>query len=177
MPSYRRNRVPGGCYFFTVNILERHQNTLLVDEIKLLRMVVRQAKDRHPFHLDGWVVLAEHMHIILTLPLGDDDFVKRIRLIKNLFSRRLPRTEHRSQARQKRNERGIWQRRYWEHTIRDDRDYAAHMDYLHYNPVKHGYVTRVKNWPYSSFHNLMGLQVYPADWGGCVIDLEVGERG
>lgn len=135
-------------------------------------------KNQHVVKRDaGWVVLPEHMHFILTLPQGDDDFVKRIRLNKNLFSRRLPKTEHRSQARQKRNERGIWQRRYWEHTIRDDRDYAAHMDYLHYNPVKHGYVTRVKDWPYSSFNNLMGLQVYPADWGGCVIDLEVGERG
>ncbi len=176
MPNYRRNRIPGGCYFFTVNLLERHQNTLLVDEIDLLRAVVKQAKETHPFHINGWVVLPEHMHFILTLPKGDDDYVKRIRLIKTLFSRRLPKTEHRSTARQARNERGVWQRRYWEHTIRDDQDYANHMDYLHYNPVKHGYVTQVKSWPYSSFHSLAKAQVYPLDWTGCLTRLDVGER-
>lgn len=177
MPDYRRNRIPGGCYFFTVNLLERHGNTLLIDEIHLLRRVVKQAKDRHPFHIDGWVVLPEHMHFMLTLPQGDDNFVKRIRLIKTLFSRRLPETEYRSSVRQRRRERGIWQRRYWEHTIRNDDDYARHMDYLHYNPVKHGHVSQVKDWPYSSFHSLVKDQVYPADWAGCAGDLEAGERG
>ena len=176
MPDYRRNRIPGGCYFFTVNLLERHRNTLLTDEIQMLRAVVKQTKDRHPFHIDGWVVLPEHMHFILTLPTGDDDFVKRIRMIKTLFSRRILKTEYRSSIRQQRNERGIWQRRYWEHTIRNDLDYAAHMDYLHYNPVKHGYVGQVKDWPYSSFHSLVKARDYPADWAGCAGDLEVGER-
>ena len=105
MPNYRRYRVPGGCYFFTVNLLERHQNTLLIDEIELLRTVVKQVKDKHPFHIDGWVVLPEHMHFILTLPKSDDDYANRIRLIKNLFSRRIPKTEHRSWVRKRRNER------------------------------------------------------------------------
>ncbi|NNE63214.1 MAG: transposase [Gammaproteobacteria bacterium] len=175
MPDYRRNRIPGGCYFFTANLLERHQNKLLVEEIHLLRRVVKQTKVRYPFHIDGWVVLPEHMHFILTLPTGDDDFVKRIRLIKTLFARRIPKTEYRSKIRRRRGERGIWQRRYWEHTIRDELDYARHMDYLHYNPVKHGYVEQVKDWPYSSFHSLVKAQVYSVDWAGCVNDLDVGE--
>ena len=166
VPNYRRNRVPGGCYFFTISLLERHQNTLLVDQIDLLRTVVKRAKATHPFHIDGWVVLPEHMHFILTLPKCDDDFVKRIRLIKTLFSRRLPKTEYRSAIRQRRNERGIWQRRYWEHTIRDELDYRRHMDYLHYNPVKHGHVMHVKDWPYSGFHSLVEAQIYPVDWAG-----------
>ncbi len=89
----------------------------------------------------------------------------------------LPKTEHRSAVRQRRQERGIWQRRYWEHTIRDDLDYARLMDYLHYNSVKHGYVTQVKDWPYSSFHALVKAQVYPLDWAGCMTDFEAGERG
>jgi len=177
MSNYRRNRVPGGCYFFTVNLLERHQNSLLIDEIELLRKVVKQVKDNHPFHIDGWGVLSEHMHFILTLPQGDDDYPRRVRLIKTLFSKGLPKTEQRSFVREGRNERGIWQRRYWEHTIRDDRDYAAHMDYLHYNPVKHGHVAHVKAWPYSSFHKLVGMQIYPENWGGQSGNLNVGEPG
>ncbi len=176
MPDYRRNRVAGGCYFFTVNLLERYNNSLLTDAIDLLRESVKQVKDKHPFHIDGWVVMPEHMHCIISLPQNDDDYPKRIRLIKAMFSKKLPDTEHRSLVRQNRNERGIWQRRYWEHTIRDEADYAAHMDYLHYNPVKHGYVSRVRDWPYSSFHRLVTLQVYPECWGDSgVINLEVGE--
>jgi putative transposase len=177
MSNYRRNRVPGGCYFFTVNLLERYQNSLLIDQIELLRTAIKQVKDNHPFHIDAWVVLPEHMHFILTLPQGDDDYAMRIRLIKTSFSRGMPKTEQRSSVRKGRNERGIWQRRYWEHTIRDDGDYASHMDYLHYNPVKHGYVTQVKDWPYSSFHNLVKLQIYAENWGGEWGSLKVGERG
>ncbi|MCP4489397.1 MAG: transposase [Gammaproteobacteria bacterium] len=177
MPNYRRNRVAGGCYFFTINLLERFKNRLLVDKLDLLRESVRQVKNKHPFHIDGWVVLPEHMHCIITLPQGDDNFPKRIRLIKTVFAKTQPKNEYRSMIRQNRNERGIWQRRYWEHTIRDDIDYAVHMDYLHYNPVKHGYVSQVKDWPYSSFHYLVGRQIYPECWGGSGVELEVGERG
>ena len=177
MPNYRRNRAPGGCYFFTINLLERFNNRLLVDKIDLLRESVRQVKNKHPFHIEGWVVLPEHMHCIITLPQGDDDFPKRIRLIKTIFAKKQPKTEYRSAIRQKRNERGIWQRRFWEHTIRGDTDYAMHMDYLHYNPVKHGHVMQVKDWPHSSFHYLVKQQVYPECWGGNGVELEVGERG
>ena len=115
------------------------------------------------------------MHFILTLP--HDDYAMRIRLIKTSFSRSLPKTEQCSAVRKGRNERGIWQRRYWEHTFREDRDYASHMDYLHYNPVKHGYVTRVKDWPYSSFPTLVKFQIYPENWSGQSVTLKVGEPG
>ena len=166
MPNYRRAYHPGGTWFFTVNLLERHGNDLLVREIEHLRTVVRRVRELQPFTIDAWVVLPEHMHCIWTLPAGDSDFSMRWRLIKTLFSRSLPKTERRSMVRQAAGERGIWQRHYWEHCIRDDADYARHMDYVHANPLKHGLVNRVVDWPYSSFHRLAQVGVYPADWGG-----------
>lgn len=176
MPNYRRYRVPGGCYFFTVNLLQRGENDLLVREIARLRAAVRKVRDIHPFHIDGWVVLPEHMHCIWTLPSGDDNFTNRWRAIKALFSRSLPTLENRSRTRRSRGERGIWQRRFWEHAIRNDQDYAAHMDYLHFNPVKHGYVARVRDWPYSTFARLVAMGMYPPDWaGGDIEDLAAGE--
>ena len=116
MPNYRRNFVAGGCYFFTVNLLERDR-TLLTDHIDLLRDSVRRVKLLYPFHIDAWVVLPDHMHCVWTLPPDTSDFSVRWRLIKLLFSKGLPRTERLSATRQRRSERGIWQRRYWEHTI------------------------------------------------------------
>ncbi len=175
MPNHIRNRVKGGCYFFTVNLLERYQNQLLIEQIDLLRNAVSRVRNQHPFHIDGWVVLPEHMHFILTLPKGDDDYATKIRLIKTSFSKKLPKTERRSTVRQNRGERGIWQRRFWEHSIRDEPDYIAHMDYLHYNPVKHGHVEQVADWPYSTFHQLVKRQIYPESWGGNMVELEVGE--
>ncbi len=175
MPNYRRYRIPGGCYFFTVNLLNR-KNTLLVDHIDLLRESVRLCKQKHPFHIDAWVVLPEHMHCIWTLPENDNDFSKRWKLIKTEFSKGIPNNERRSKVRIKRGERGIWQRRFWEHAIRGDRDYAAHMDYLHFNPVKHGWASNVIDWPYSSFHRYLNKGIYPVDWSGdeCT-DVDVGE--
>ena len=166
MPNYRRAYHPGGTWFFTVNLLERHGNDLLVREIDRLRTVVRRVRELHPFTIDAWVVLPEHMHCIWTLPAGESDFSMRWRLIKALFSRSLPKIERRSAVRIAAGERGIWQRHYWEHCIRDDADYARHMDYVHANPLKHGLVNRVVDWPYSSFHRLAQVGVYPADWGG-----------
>jgi REP-associated tyrosine transposase len=166
MPDYRRAWHPGGTYFFTVNLLHRNGNDLLIRHIELLREAVSSIQRRHPFSIHGWVVLPEHMHCIIELPLDDDDYAKRWRLIKTAFSRALPHTETLSQVRAKRGERGIWQRRYWEHLIRDDRDYRAHMDYIHINPVKHGLVRRVADWPYSTFHRLVTEGVYPGNWGG-----------
>ena len=177
MPDYIRNRIAGGCYFFTVNLLERHQNQLLVQQIDLLRDVVRRVRDRHPFHIDGWVVLPDHMHCIWTLPQDDYYYPRRIRLVKSLFSKKLPKTEKRSSVRQRKGERGIWQRRYWEHTIRDERDYAAHMDYLHYNPVKHGYVENVMDWPYSTFRHHVQQGLYPENWAANDVDIRAGEPG
>ena len=166
MSNYRRARHPGGTYFFTVNLLQRHHNDLLVRQIDLFRDIVRSVKGRHPFHIHGWVVLPEHTHCIIELPDGDADFAMRWRLIKLEFSKALPKTERISSVRASRGERGIWQRRYWEHLIRDDADYQAHMDYVHFNPVKHGLVTRVADWPYSTFHKLVDAKVYTLDWGG-----------
>ena len=176
MPNYRRYHHPGGCYFFTVNLLQRYPNTLLVDNIDLLRTSVRIVKSQLPFEIDGWVVMPDHMHCIWTLPEYDKDFATRWRLIKTHFSRQLPKTERLSKTRLKKGERGIWQRRYWEHFIRDEKDFEIHMDYLHYNPVKHGYAKNVIEWPYSSFHQMVKRGVYPKDWGGdCVEELNVGE--
>ncbi len=179
MPDYRRYRVPGGCYFFTVNLLERFPNDTLVRHVDLLRGVVRDVRRRWPFRIDGWVVLPDHLHCIWTLPAGDADFTTRWRLIKAGFAKHLPKTEHRSRVRVSRCERGIWQRRFWEHTIRDERDYASHMDYLHFNPVKHGHVRRVVDWPYSSFARCVERWIYPYDWAGAGNDMDrvVGERG
>ncbi|WP_051304981.1 REP-associated tyrosine transposase [Chitinilyticum litopenaei] len=139
---------------------------MLVERIELLRAAVQTVKRSHPFIIHGWVVLPEHLHCILELPPGDADFALRWRLIKLLFSRQLPKLERRTLVRQRRGERGIWQRRYWEHLIRDAADFAAHMDYLHFNPVKHGLVSRVADWPYSTFHTLVSTGVYPANWAG-----------
>jgi len=168
MPNYRRAFVPGGTWFFTVNLLERHGNDLLVREIALLREVVRRVCNRHPFHIDAWVVLPEHVHCVLTLPPGDSGFSLRWRLIKSGFSRALPKTERRSVVRQTAGERGIWQRHYWEHLIRDETDYQRHVDYVHVNPLKHGHVKRVRDWPYSTFHRYVEASMYPMDWCGDV---------
>lgn len=163
MPNYLRFRIKGGCYFFTVNLLGRDKS-LLVDHIDLLREAVRVCRQKRPFHIDGWVVLPEHMHCIWTLPEGDDDFSSRWKMIKIHFSKGLPKTERRSKVRVKRGERGIWQRRFWEHAIRDECDYEKHMDYIHFNPVKHGWVEQVIDWPYSSFHSYLKRGIYPANW-------------
>jgi putative transposase len=173
MPNYRRAFIPGGTWFFTVNLLERHHNDLLIREINLLRETVRGVRERNPFHIDAWVVMPEHLHCVWTLPPGDSDFGKRWRLIKSGFSRALPKTERRSEVRKKAGERGIWQRHYWEHFIRDDLDYQRHVDYVHVNPLKHGRVKQVADWPYSSFHHYVAKGIYPADWCGNV-NLVVG---
>ena len=166
MPDYRRAWHPGGTYFFTVNLLQRHDNDLLVRHIDALRDAVRTVKKRHPFHIHAWVVLPEHLHCVIELPPDDADFATRWRLIKMGFSKILPRTERLSKVRMHRGERGIWQRRYWEHLIRDEADYRAHVDYVHINPLKHGLVKRVADWPYSTFHSLVTAGVYPPGWAG-----------
>jgi putative transposase len=164
--EYRRAWHKGGTYFFTVNCLERKDNDCLVRHIDLLREVIAKVKQSHPFHIHAWVVLPEHMHCVMELPEGDADFAKRWMLIKMLFSRGIPKNENRTKVRIKRRERGIWQRRYWEHLIKDEKDYQAHMDYVHINPVKHGLVKQVKDWPYSTFHKLVEQGIYTQDWGG-----------
>jgi putative transposase len=168
MPNYIRTYVPGGTWFFTVNLLQRHSNDLLVREIDTLRDVVKRVRQRWPFEINAWVVLPEHLHCVLTLPPGDSDFSLRWRLIKSGFARALPNTEKRSAIRMAAGERGIWQRRFWEHMIRDDTDYQRHVDYVHVNPLKHGHVKRVRDWPFSTFHRYVEQGIYPVDWCGDV---------
>jgi putative transposase len=167
--NYRRNFICGGSFFFTANLAERRLR-LLVDYIDLLRQAFRHVRRRHPFDIEAIVVLPDHLHAIWTLPEGDADFALRWRLIKSTFSRGLPADERRSASRAKKGERGIWQRRYWEHTLRDEEDFARHADYIHFNPVKHGHVGRVRDWPYSSFHRMVRFGVYPLDWAGDAAD-------
>ncbi len=162
---YRRSYVEGGTYFFTVNLLERDKS-LLVDHIDVLREAVRWVKARRPFEIDAWVVLPDHMHAVWTLPEGDADYSSRWREIKKRFSKAMPKTERLSVVRKKKGERGVWQRRFWEHTIRDEKDYQYHVDYVHVNPVKHGLVNRVQDWPYSSFHKAVKEGVYDKNWCG-----------
>jgi len=177
MTQYRRNFVPGGSFFFTVNLAERRLR-LLTEHVDLLRKAFRSARTSHSFDIEAIVVLPDHLHAIWTLPPGDADFATRWRLIKSTFSRGLPRGERISESRAAKGERGIWQRRYWEHTLRDERDLERHVDYIHYNPVKHGLVSRVQDWPHSSFHRYVRDGVYPADWAGDAADagVSLGER-
>jgi putative transposase len=165
MPNYRRAFVPGGCWFFTVNLLERRQ-TLLVDHIDVLRNAVAKTRRSYPFEIDAVVVLPDHVHAVWTLPPGDSNFSTRWRLIKSYFVKALPKRERLSAVRQARGERGVWQRRFWEHLIRDERDYARHVEYCYINPIKHGLARRVRDWPHSSFHRDVERGIFPQDWAG-----------
>ncbi len=120
----------------------------------------------YPFVTEAICVLPDHLHAVWRMPKGDADYAKRWGLIKGLFSRAYP-VAARSASKIKKREKGIWQRRYWEHQIRDDPDLQSHIDYIHYNPVKHGLVTQVKDWPYSSFHRYVHEGLLPIDWSGC----------
>ena len=165
---YRRSTLPGGTWFFTVNLQDR-QSDLLVRHIELLREVIRGVRQAHPFEIVAMVVLPEHIHAIWHLPEGDTDYPLRWSQIKAGFSRKLPPGEVVTPSRAAKRERGIWQRRYWEHRIRDETDLARHIDYIHINPVKHGHVWQATHWPYSSIHRFIARGDIPADWGGVVL--------
>jgi putative transposase len=163
MTNYRRASIAGGTYFFTVNLADRRR-TLLTDSIRALRTAFRYTRERHPFAIEAIVVLPDHLHTLWTLPGGDADFPLRWQLLKAAFSRQLPQNEVVSGSRLRKGERGIWQRRYWEHAIRDRDDFNRHFDYIHFNPIKHGYASQVGDWPYSSFHRMARLGFYPIGW-------------
>jgi len=175
MVNYRRNRLPGGTYFFTVTLRDRRATTL-VDHIDALRNAFRMARNRCPFAIDAVVVLPEHLHTIWTLSPGDDDYPARWKSIKSSFSRALAKSGA-AISRNSRGEYDLWQRRYWEHTIRDQEDLHRHLDYIHFNPVKHRLVNRVRDWPYSSFHQFVRRGVYDADWGGRGVVDDAGGYG
>ena len=161
--QYRRANCPGACYFFTVNLAERNKS-LLIDHVDHLRTAFMTTKQNHPFTIDAIVILPDHLHAIWQLPENDADFATRWRLIKSTFSRALPTTEAISKSRKKKSERGIWQRRYWEHLIRDDKDFERHVDYIHFNPVKHGYASAPVDWKHSSIHRYIREGIIQSDW-------------
>jgi len=165
MRTYLRDRTPGGCYFFTVVLADRQRRTL-VEHIDVLRYAIRHTLAEHSAHIDAIVVLPDHLHCLWQLPPGDDDYPLRWRLIKARFSQGVPDDVTPTASRVRRGERGVWQRRYWEHRIRDGADHARHLDYIHYNPVKHGHAAMAKDWPYSSFRRWVARGVYPEEWGG-----------
>lgn len=164
MVLYRRNRVEGGTYFFTVTLRDRSAG-LLVEHIDFLRLAYRAVQQDHPFETVAIVILPEHIHAIWTLPEGDADYSGRWRSIKAKFSRALARAGKAHRCEESK-ELDVWQRRFWEHTIRDEDDLCRHMDYVHFNPVKHGHVHAVVDWPHSSFHRYVARGLLPADWAG-----------
>jgi putative transposase len=172
---YRRNLLPGGSYFFAVTLRDRKAD-YLVRYVRLLREAFRSVRRAQPFAIDAIVVLPDHLHCIWTLPEGDANYSNRWRLIKARFARELRGTDVPVRQNSK-GEYDVWQRRFWEHTIRDERDFQAHVDYIHYNPVKHGLVERVRDWPYSSFHRFVRMGWESADWAGdaSLIDGQMGE--
>jgi len=177
LTDYLRPHALGATWFCTLALARRRSNRLLVEEVAALKSSLAVVRERHPFRIDAIVVLPEHLHAICTLPPDDRALGMRWGLVKAGFSRRVEGSEVHSASRKRRGERGIWQRRFWEHLIRDEADLASHMDYLHFNPVKHGWVARVKDWPHSSFHRLVAKGVYDLDWGAGYTagSLEAGE--
>jgi putative transposase len=170
MPRYVRAKIKGSVFFFTVVLAKRPSN-LLLDQIDRLRQVYRTIQQRRPFETIAVCVLPDHVHTLWALPEGDNDFSMRWSLIKSGFSRGLD-PMPRSASKVGKREKGIWQRRYWEHAIRDDADLERHVDYIHFNPVKHGHVTRVADWPHSSFHQYVERGLLAADWGGDPRDIQ-----
>ncbi|WP_297924207.1 transposase [uncultured Agitococcus sp.] len=164
MRQYIRDRTAGGTYFLTFNLLNRQQ-TLLTDNIDKVRQAYRLTQQHQPFSLQAMVILPEHIHWLIQLPINDDNYAARVSLFKAAFSRQMAKTEILSQSRMAKRERGIWQRRFWEHRIRDEHDFKQHMDYIHYNPVKHGYTVAAKDWPFSTFHHWVSQKVYSQHWG------------
>ena len=165
MRRYLRVRHPGAKYFFTVNLQQREGSRLLIDHIDALREAIVRTRRAHPFEIDAIVVLPDHLHALWTLPAGDADYSMRWAAIKARFSRAIAHGETLSASRLRRRERGIWQRRFYEHMIRDGLDLKNHIDYIHRNPVKHGWTLRAADWPWSSFHRHVRAGLLPADWG------------
>lgn len=172
---YRRSGTAGDTYFFTVNPADR-RSRLLLDHVGCLRDADRLVKARHPFQIIAWVTLPEHLHTVWVLPPGDVDFAMRWGLIKSAFSRSIESTEAISAIRRSKGERGIWQRRYWEHLIRDEVDLQRHVDYVHWNPVKHAHVMRASDWPHSSIHRFIAGGELTVAWACKESFATCGER-
>ena len=169
MPEYRRSWTTGGTFFFTV--VTYHRLTILTSDIsrQLLREAWRDVQARFPFTIDAVCLLPDHIHCIWMLPEGDANYSVRWKEIKRLFTKgyleQIGPGEARNASRLSRGEAAVWQRRFWEHTLRDQEDLAHHRDYIHFNPVKHGLVQSVSAWPWSSFHRYVRIGYYPRGWG------------
>ena len=164
MPQYIRNQIAGASYFFTLALANRKSN-LLIDEIDLFRQAYLRANVLHPFNTVAICILPNHLHAIWQLPADDGNYALRWRIIKSHFSRQFSANPQRSSSKIKHREKGIWQRRYWEHQIRNEQDLQNHVDYIHYNPVKHGLVRQVRDWPHSSFHSYVRKNMISENWG------------
>ena len=165
--KYRRARAEGGTYFFTVVTHRRRRFLREPENVSHLREAFRYVMARRPFKIDAFVLLPDHLHCIWTLPEGDRDFSTRWRLIKSGFTRACGEA-HRgtvSASRRRKGEQAVWQRRFWEHQIRDERDLIQHVEYIHHNPIKHGLVKAPRDWEYSSFHRYVRQGVYDREWG------------
>ncbi|MCW5589053.1 MAG: transposase [Legionellales bacterium] len=164
MVNFRRFYIEGGCYFFTVTLKNR-KSRLLIEKIGLLRQAFQQVKQENPFTVEAIVILPDHFHTIWKLPEQDTNYSDRMRKIKSYFTLNLKKSGIIISCNQ-RAEHQLWQRRFWEHTIFDETDYEEHVNYIHYNPVKHGWVNEVNQWPYSSFHQFVAQQLLPKNWAG-----------
>lgn len=172
--QYRRAFLPGGSFFFTV-VTERRRPVLAsADAVDVLRQAFRAVRAKRPFEVDAAVVLPDHLHCVWTLPPGDSDFATRWRLIKTWFTKHCVglRSANRTRssrplgpARVAKQQQPVWQNRYWEHALRDESDFARHVEYIHFNPVKHGLAASAIEWPFSSFRRYVKMGMYPADWG------------
>jgi len=181
MSNYRRANTKGGTYFFTV-VTYRRQRFLCDEKVRnALRAGIKATQSTHPFTIDAWVLLPDHLHCLWTLPLDDADFGIRWAMIKRYVTKQCgPELKHdgwMSPSKHKRKESTLWQRRFWEHQIRDEMDYERHMDYLHYNPVKHGLAEKVADWPHSTFHRYVRQGIYGMDWAGVTNGQEFGDFG
>jgi putative transposase len=170
MSHYRRAKTIGGSYFFTVVTYRRQPLLIHPESRQILREVIQRVRQQYPFVVDAWVLLPDHTHCVWTLPSGDSDYSKRWSLIKSGFSKRtgelFKRDDWMNKSKIKHRESTVWQRRFWEHSIRNQEDFNRHINYIYWNPVKHGYVTRVADWQYSTFHRDVKAGLYPESWGG-----------
>jgi len=165
---YRRVSMAGASYFFTVVTYRRHHLFGKAQAVGILERAIQRVQERRPFVIEAQVILPDHIHSMWTLPDDDVDYPTRWRLIKEAFTREYVPNHHvssRDASRRARGERTVWQRRYWEHLIRNDRDFSAHLEYIHFNPVRHGLVSAPRDWPHSTFLNWVAKGAYESTWG------------
>lgn len=176
MTNWRRAQVPGGTFFFTLVTEDRAPILTTPRARSLLREVTLECRRQWPFEIEAVVLMPDHLHAVWRLPEGDSDYSKRWGWLKKEFTKRWLAgggTERPVSSSRRGNRRhGVWQRRFWEHVIRDERDLGRHLDYVHYNPVKHGLVERAIDWPWTSFHRFVHEGRYPPDWGCGVVDFD-----